>query len=179
MIAPHIKPKYQNHPTNARPLELGPLAVRPDSDFVVVYLSVAGPPLFFNKQNGREYEPGRISRAQLSAAWQRPSVRAVLWSHPEMRRQLLVSLFKPPGPTTFEEANKVMLNNICLPLRLELKQEEFWKGVGQLYPSHAGSVYHITEWAIACPKCGKEVMGYASDALWSGRYWNHRRNLCN
>ncbi|KJA16352.1 hypothetical protein HYPSUDRAFT_47458 [Hypholoma sublateritium FD-334 SS-4] len=167
-----------NHPISGRRSDLGPLAVRPNSDFVVVYLSIVGPPLVFKKQDGREHEPGQISRARLSAAWHRPDVRAALWSHPETRRQLLDSVFAPPEPMSFEEANKVLLNDIRLPLRLELTQEEFRKGLSLLYPSQAGSVYHISEWAIACPKCGEEVVGYATDALWNERYLNHRKNMC-
>ena len=142
----------------------------------MLYLSLSGPSLFFKKQS--EPEQWRINRARISAQWHRKSVRSVLWSHPETRRQLLVSLFRPPEPMSFEEADKTMLNHMRLPIRLDLTQEDFLNAIHRLYPSDTGSPYLISEWDMACPKCGKEVTGYPSDSLWNERYLTHRRDAC-
>ena len=98
--------------------------------------------------------------------------------NPKKRQQELISLFEPKEPMTPEQAAKVPLNNIRLPLPLALTQAEFWKIVLSLFPSNVGGVYRVLEWAIACPTCAQEVVGQASDALWSMRYTDHRKSLC-
>ncbi len=79
---------------------------------------------------------------------------------------------------SFEEADKTVLNHMRIPIRLDLTQEDFWKAIHRLYPSDTGNPYSISEWAMVCPKCGKEVIGYPSDSLWSERYLTHRRDAC-
>ncbi|KJA15979.1 hypothetical protein HYPSUDRAFT_207393 [Hypholoma sublateritium FD-334 SS-4] len=147
--------------------------------FVLVYLSIAGPPLSFHHQVGWQPNVAAwVGRAQLSAAWQCPSVRAVLWGNLQTRKQLFHSCCRPPEPMSFEDSKKVMLNDVRLILRQELTQDEFWKMVRTLYPDAPGSPYHVSEWAIGCATCGKEVLGYASDTLWIERYLSHRKHAC-
>ncbi|KJA15980.1 hypothetical protein HYPSUDRAFT_207394 [Hypholoma sublateritium FD-334 SS-4] len=147
--------------------------------FVVVYLSIAGPPLSIQNQIG--WKPNLaawLDRARLSAAWQHPSVRDVLWGNRQTRLELFRSFCRPPEPISFEDCRKVMLNDVRLLLRHELTQDEFWRIVRGLYPDAPDNLYHVSEWAIGCATCGKEVQGYANDTLWIERYLTHRKNAC-
>ncbi|KJA14278.1 hypothetical protein HYPSUDRAFT_448559 [Hypholoma sublateritium FD-334 SS-4] len=157
---------------------LGPLQVFPDTDFIVLYVSAEGAPLFFGKHDEGQPVAWRLSRARVSTAWVRPSLRAALWANPDKRRQLLLSAFRVPEPMSVEESNQLVLNDIRLLLRLDTTQEDFWKTLESFFPSNLGIPYTITEWAIICPRCGMEVIGNVDDTLWSKRYLSHRKKVC-
>ena len=168
---------YKNITTNHPHDDFRLLGIEMKSPYAVLYLSIGGPPLTF-KSDGLERHPNRIARVRLSAGWLSPSQRSVIWADPKKRQQELISLFEPKEPMTPEQASKVALNNIRLPLPLALTQAAFWKIVLSLYPSNVGGAYRVLEWAIACRTCGQEVVGQASDALWCMRYTDHRKSLC-
>lgn len=178
IAAPQIQPAGVP-PSHNTPSTESPPVIDPSSICVMVYLSMDGAPFSFNKQSGPStpVEKAWITRAQLSAAWLRPSVRSVLWANPETRRQIIASISNP-APMSFEEAKNVVLNNVGWSARLNTTQEVFWKSLRFFFPLKAGSRYHISEWAMLCAQCGKEITGYASDALWNERYLHHRTHSC-
>ncbi len=149
----------------------------PKIPYVVLYISLGGPPFTF-KSNSFGRHPHQITRAQLSANWLTPSQRAAIWADSKKREQEIISLLAPKEPMTSEQAAKVALNNIRLPVPLGLTQAGFWTAILSLYPSDVPGPYRVLEWAMACPACGQEVVGFAKDALWCMRYLDHRKSLC-
>ncbi|KJA25200.1 hypothetical protein HYPSUDRAFT_200082 [Hypholoma sublateritium FD-334 SS-4] len=147
--------------------------------YVAIYLSIAGPPLLFRHQDGLGSSLAWwASRAKMSAMWLRPSVRAVIWGHPETRQELIRSFSKPEARMSIEEIKRTIFNDVCLILSKESSQDAFWNVVRRLYPYAPHCPYHVSEWAIPCLTCGKEIVGYASDTLWIERYLSHRKNVC-
>lgn len=148
------------------------------SDYVMLYVTLAVKPPSLKKQEGGEMAPFQIIRVRQSAQWYPASVRAALWSSPGTRRKVFDDHAKPTAPMSFEEACKIDLRHISTTVLPELPQEKFWTGMRRMYPWQGDIQCHLSEWAMGCPNCEKEVIGYATDTHWSERYLHHRANLC-
>lgn len=144
----------------------------------MLYVSLAAKPPALEKIAGGALHPAQVLRVVHSTRWHPPKVRAALWSSPETRRKVFEDWAKAPPPLSFAEACKVDLRHISTAVLPEMPQENFWQGMRRFYPCKDDIKCHISEWAMGCPNCDEEVVGYATDTHWSERYLHHRANVC-
>ena len=147
------------------------------SNFVMVYLTINGPPMYSNRgEPGNPISPSIFHRAWASVCFRPPHVRAELreqghwdpfaWTWREQRTLSESQLYNKD------------LRGGATALPLHTTHERFWKYLWTLYPADVYNDFHIVQWAIECPVCSEEVVGYASDPQWNGRYIYHRENCC-
>lgn len=150
--------------------------VHDKSNFVMLYLTISGPPFFTPREPGRSFSTGDFHRAWGSVTFRPPHVRAEL--REEGRWDPFEFPFKAQRTLSEAQVYNTDLRDVAFAIPLRTTNEAFWKYLRTLYSVRVCSTHYVVQWAIECPVCGEEVVGYASDPLWNGRYLYHRENDC-
>ncbi|KJA14299.1 hypothetical protein HYPSUDRAFT_220556 [Hypholoma sublateritium FD-334 SS-4] len=153
------------------------LPTRDRSEFIMLYLTITGPPFFTNRCTpGTPPSPAEFHRAWASVKYRPESVR-------EKRRNQgrwdpLAQEFQEQRTLSDAEVYDTDLRNVAVAVPLRWTHDRFWKFVRTMYSSEVCSENHVVEWVVECPVCAEEVAGYASDPIWNGRYIYHQENCC-
>ncbi len=147
------------------------------SNFVMLYLTISGPPMYSDRSaSGILISAGVFHRAWASACFRPPHVRAELRA--QGRWDPFAWAFREQRTLSESQLYNTDLRDVATALPLHTTHKLFWKYLWTLYSAEVCNDYHIVQWVIECPVCSEEVVGYASDPQWNGRYIYHRENCC-
>ncbi|KJA14029.1 hypothetical protein HYPSUDRAFT_209051 [Hypholoma sublateritium FD-334 SS-4] len=143
---------------------------------VMLYLTIGGPPFYTPRAPGRAFSPGAFHRAWASVTFRPAHERAALRA--AGRWDPFAQALAARRTLSEGQVHDTDLRGVAVAVPLRMDHEAFWRYLRTLYSDRVCSAHYVLQWALECPVCGDEVVGYASDPLWRGRYIYHRENDC-